>query len=520
MANRGQPVNGRDSRLDLKTDGDLVLSDADGTIIWRTNTSSLKVKDVALLESGNLVLHNSAGDVVWESFDFPTDTLLPTQPLTKNTQLVSRMGRDMYQPGYYRLYFDNDNVLRLMYDGLNVSTNYWPTPYLAMFANGRIPYNSTRYAVFDGLGGFLSSDEFNFNASDYGEGPKRRLTMDIDGNLRLYSLDEPTGGWNVVWMALPDQCSVHGFCGIYGLCIYSPEPTCTCPPGFTMADSRDWFKGCRRNKELDNNSAKLVLLQHTDYYGYDLKGYGTGKSLEECKTWCMEDSQCNGFGYRMDGTGTCYPKGFLFSGYRSPGQTNQFYIKVAVNDSSVLNSTLTRPISPNCSAAATIMVVSQPQNYRDSNKSGFPKFPLGFVIVIAVVELVCITLGWWYLFRKYSVPAHDLQGHSVIPSGFKRFSFAELKKATNNFTERVGKGGFGTVFRGVLGDSKVVAVKRLDGICQSEEQFWAEVSMIGRVHHMHLVRMFGFCAEGDHRLLVYEYVANGSLEKYLFSVMV
>eukprot|EP01018_Ginkgo_biloba_P021451 Gb_07343 [translate_table: standard] len=172
--------------------------------------------------------------------------------------------------------------------------------------------------------------------------------MDIDGNLRLYSLDERTGGWNVVWMALPDQCSVHGFCGIYGLCIYSLEPKCTCPPGFTVADSRDWFKGCRRNKELDNNSAKLILLQHTDYYGY-----GTGKSLKECKTWCMEDSQCNGFAYPMDGTGT------------------------------------------------------------DSNESRFPKFPLGFVIVIAVVELLCITLGWWYLFRTYSIPAHDRQGYSA-----------------------------------------------------------------------------------------------------------
>eukprot|EP01018_Ginkgo_biloba_P021485 Gb_37916 [translate_table: standard] len=188
--------------------------------------------------------------------------------------------------------------------------------------------------------------------------------------------------------------------------------------------------------------------------------------------------------------------------------------KVSINDSSAQNSTVLSPLKLNCSSVAPISVPARPTT---TKKNGLLKFPLGFVVVIGGVELVCITLGWWYLFRKYSVPVHDLQGYSVIPSGFKRFSFAKLKKATNNFTERVRKGGFGTVYRGVLGDSKVVAVKRLEGVCHSEEQFWAEVSIIGRVHHMHLVRMFGFCAEGDHRLLVYEYVANGSLEKYLFS---
>jgi serine/threonine protein kinase len=79
------------------------------------------------------------------------------------------------------------------------------------------------------------------------------------------------------------------------------------------------------------------------------------------------------------------------------------------------------------------------------------------------------------------------------------------------------EGGFGTVYKGVLPDREVVAVKRLEGVSQGDDQFWAEVSMIGRVHHMNLVRMFGFCAEGNHRLLVYEYVENGSLDKYLTS---
>eukprot|EP01018_Ginkgo_biloba_P021459 Gb_14016 [translate_table: standard] len=519
MANRDQAVNGRGSVLRFHQRGDLVLSDADGSLVWETNVSSSNLAvDAVLLETGNLVLRNVTGHILWESFGSPTDTLLPLQPLTRHTHLVSRMNSETYGSGFYRLYFDTDNVLQLIYDGLIISSNYWPDPKpgLTVFQKLRSPYNNSRYAVLDTRGVFHSSDKFNFTASDFGEGPRRRLTMDIDGTLRLYSLDE-RGEWTIAWKSWQEQCKVHGWCGNNGICIYTPQPKCTCPPGFHMADPTNWFKGCQLNVDLHCAPGKIfskfVRLPHTDYYGYD-NGYRPGQSFEECQTLCLQDCTCAGFGYRFDGTGTCFRKSLLFNGYQSPAVKNVMYVKVSINDSSAQNSTVLSPLKLNCSSVAPISVPATPTN---TKRNWLLKFPLGFVVVIGGVELVCITLGWWYLFRKYSVPAHDLQGHSVIPSGFKRFSFAELKKATNNFTERVGKGGFGTVFRGVLGDSKVVAVKRLDGICQSEEQFWAEVSIIGRVHHMHLVRMFGFCAEGDHRLLVYEYVANGSLENFLLS---
>eukprot|EP01018_Ginkgo_biloba_P021481 Gb_33304 [translate_table: standard] len=448
MANRDQAVNGRGSVLRFHQRGDLVLSDADGSLVWKTNVSSSNLAvDAGLLETGNLVLLNVTSHILWESFASPTDTLLPLQPLTKNTRLVSRMNSQTYISGFYRLYFDTDNLLRLIYDGLITSSNYWPNPAKNVFENYRAEYNSSRYAVLDELGGFESSDAYNFKESDYGKGPKRRLTLDIDGTLRLYRLDE-RGEWTIVWKSFQEQCKVHGWCGNNGLCIYSPQPKCTCPPGFHMTDPTDWFEGCQLNVELHcaprKIFSKFVRLPHTDYYGYD-NGYGQGQSFEECQTLCLQDCTC--------------------------AVRNTMYVKVSINDSSVQNSTVLSPLKLNCSSVAPMSVPATPTK---TKKNGLLKFPLGFVVVIGVVELVCITLGWWYLFRKYSVPAHDLQGYSVIPSGFKRFSFAELKKATNNFTERVGKGGFGTVYRGVLGDSKVVAVKRLEGVCQSEKQFWAE----------------------------------------------
>jgi hypothetical protein len=369
--------------------------------------------------------------------------------------------------------------------------------------------------VLDSFGSFLSSDGYNVKASDYGEGPKRRLTLDFDGNLRLYSLVEETGIWNIVWIAIPDQCAVHGFCGINGLCIYTPVPSCTCPPGFHRNDSTDWFQGCERNEELNASSTKLVYLPHTDYYGYDLN-YQAEITFEDCKSWCMNASQCEAFAYQMDGTGKCYPKALLFSGYRSPGQQNHMYIKVSSNDSSVSNSTSASQSFPlNCSALSPS--VSETVKYQKHKTSVNVKYPLVFAIAFGVAELVCVIFGWRYMLIAYRQPGYDRLGYSAIPGGFKKFSFAELKKATDNFKIRLGEGGFGTVYKGVMPDGEAVAVKQLEGVSQGHDQFWAEVSMIGRVHHVNLVRMFGFCAERNHRLLVYEYVENGSLDKYLFT---
>lgn len=505
VANRDQPVNGRDSRLLLRKDGNLLLSDADGSVVWSTNTgSNSNVKEVALLETGNLVLRGFSGDHVWESFQYPTDTLLPLQPLGDNMQLISRLGRGTFKPGYYRLYFDSYSILRLTYDdGSGLTDNYGP--------HGT-PNTLFVQAMLNASGNFRSNDGFNIAASDYGEGPKRRLTLDIDGNLRLYSLVEEKGTWTIVWMAVPDQCGVHGFCGMYGLCIYTPKPSCTCPPGFHMKDSTNWFQGCQRNQELNGHSAsstKLLHLPHTNYPDFDLSRIPQ-LTLEECKFVCMNDSRCEGFVYTLRGYGFCYPKYLLINGFRSPGEVGNLYIKVSSNDSTVFNITSApQPLPLNGS-------VSTDEGKSNKTRSPNVKSALRyFAIAFGVAELFCVILGWWYMSRTYRDLGYERLAYSDIPGGVKNFSFAELKKATDNFKIRLGEGGFGTVYKGVLTDGEVVAVKRLEGVSQGHDQFWAEVSVIGRVHHMNLVRMFGFCAEGNHRLLVYEYIENGSLDKYL-----
>ncbi|ONK63195.1 uncharacterized protein A4U43_C07F12380 [Asparagus officinalis] len=94
--------------------------------------------------------------------------------------------------------------------------------------------------------------------------------------------------------------------------------------------------------------------------------------------------------------------------------------------------------------------------------------------------------------------------------------YRKLKEMTNDFSERLGGGGFGSVFKGMLPDSAIVAVKKLEGVLQGEKQFRSEVSTIGVIQHVNLVRLLGFCSEGTNKLLVYEYMPNGSLDFHLF----
>ncbi|KAJ4744977.1 Protein kinase family protein [Rhynchospora pubera] len=100
-----------------------------------------------------------------------------------------------------------------------------------------------------------------------------------------------------------------------------------------------------------------------------------------------------------------------------------------------------------------------------------------------------------------------------------KFTSFHLKSFTENFSEKIGSGGFGVVYKGQLPNGMPIAVKVLNGNMdkRAEEQFMAEVGTIGRTYHLHLFRLYGFCFEPTVKALVYEYMENGSLEKHLFS---
>ncbi|KAK9223147.1 hypothetical protein WN944_011589 [Citrus x changshan-huyou] len=98
----------------------------------------------------------------------------------------------------------------------------------------------------------------------------------------------------------------------------------------------------------------------------------------------------------------------------------------------------------------------------------------------------------------------------------KRYSYPEIIAMTNHFTHKLGQGGFGSVYKGQLHTGGLIAVKVLKNSKFSAEEFINEVSTIGRIHHVNVVQLLGFCSEGSKRALVYEYMPNGSLDRHIF----
>ncbi|KAJ3692423.1 hypothetical protein LUZ60_012773 [Juncus effusus] len=99
----------------------------------------------------------------------------------------------------------------------------------------------------------------------------------------------------------------------------------------------------------------------------------------------------------------------------------------------------------------------------------------------------------------------------------KRYAYTDIIALTGHFREKLGQGGFGTVFRATLLSKQQVAIKMLGNSISNGDEFINEVSTLGRIHHLNAVQLLGYCSDGSKRALVYEYMPNGSLDKYIFS---
>ncbi|KVH94851.1 putative receptor protein kinase ZmPK1 [Cynara cardunculus var. scolymus] len=514
-ANRNTPVNGRGSKVTFRGDGAMVLTDVDGMVVWETNTTSTDVNRAVLLDSGNLVLMNAKGKILWQSFDYPTDTLLPSQTLTKSKILISALREGTFESGHFSLNYNSINVLTMIYDGPEISSVYWPSPDpgFNVWIYGRTSYNSSRIAVFNNLGVFNSSDRWQFSASDMGFGIKRRLTMDHDGNLRIYSLNESTRSWSISWQAIAKPCDVHGICGRNGICIQGEKQECSCPPGYEWSNTTDFTLGCNPTfKKTCGNSTSFGFLElpHTDYYGFDLN-YSSPISFEACRDICLGDCSCEAFSYRLTGEGFCFAKSALFNGFTSLNFPGTIYLKVprGMKTQSILAGS-----KPTCVDTTITIMVGSPSMYASLKKRVKWVYLYSFALAVGVVEALVILFGWWLFSGKNELLVNLEYGYRMISSQFRGFSYQELKKATQDFKVEIGRGGSGAVYKGTLEDERVVAVKRVGDV---SGEFSAEVSTIGQINHMNLVRMWGFCSEKKHRLIVYEYVENLSLDKRLFS---
>ncbi|KAL5977033.1 hypothetical protein ACLOJK_021371, partial [Asimina triloba] len=145
----------------------------------------------------------------------------------------------------------------------------------------------------------------------------------------------------------------------------------------------------------------------------------------------------------------------------------------------------------------------------------------GLIVGIVVgVSALCITsifaFFMWRLRRRRIDEDEEFLSMTAKPN---TFSYSELRNATDDFSpaNKLGEGGFGSVYKGILSDGKVVAVKQLSVASrQGKSQFVTEIATISAVQHKNLVKLYGCCIEGDNRLLVYEFLENKSLDQALF----
>ena len=91
-----------------------------------------------------------------------------------------------------------------------------------------------------------------------------------------------------------------------------------------------------------------------------------------------------------------------------------------------------------------------------------------------------------------------------------RYSYSEIRKMTKDFKDKLGEGGYGSVYKGKLQSGILVAIKMLDKSKANGQDFINKVATIGRIHHMNVVQLIGFCAKGPKRALIYEFMPNGT----------
>ncbi|XP_062171870.1 G-type lectin S-receptor-like serine/threonine-protein kinase LECRK3 isoform X2 [Alnus glutinosa] len=504
----GNNLAPRGSVVQLTADGQLLLNDPTGKQIWRANWDGSEVAYGAMLDSGNFVLARQDSHHLWQSFDHPTDTILPTQIMNKNSQLVARYAERNYSNGRFQftLKLDGNLVLEARAFPLNSSSfAYWSSE----------TAGTGFQVVFDQSGSLYvsgNSGSILKNISEPTSSPKyyyHRAILEYDGVFRHYLYRKSTttadaGNWLMpIWSPsssfIPSNiCSIggetagSGACGFNSYCKLGDygRRSCHCPNGYTFIDPDDVMKGCKQNfisqscdEETDNFD--FHRMPNTDWPWHDYEHF-QGQTEVWCKKACLVDCFCAAAIYR---NGECWKKKIPLSNGRMDLSVRGSALIKFRKDNSTLN--------PSSAGRSTLLLSS----------SVF----LNLLLLLAAF-LVIFRLNYW----KQEV----LQVHQVMPGiNLQSFTYEELRKATNGFKEELGRGAFATVYKGSLESDDIihVAVKRLNNMVrQSDLEFKAELSAIGRTNHRNLVQLLGFCNEGEHRLLVYEFMSYGSVASLLF----
>ncbi|VAI11996.1 unnamed protein product [Triticum turgidum subsp. durum] len=544
---------------------------------WSTPRLAAPVAALRLLDTGQLALIDAGNATLWSTFDAPTDTLLQGQVLPLGVPLTATASEQDLSPGAYRLLLTPTDALlqwASSSDGRRDFVTYWALS--SDPASVQDSNRAVRSMMVNASGIYLLADDdgrdtvFSLRFASP-PAPATRMLLKVDSSGRLRALStaySPTAARATlpsVWAAPASDCDLPLPCGTLGLCTPGNNgSSCMCPDAFTTHTTG----GCSPADGsalpvlsdsclAGNASAKSSAASARTPYSYtrlgDGIGYFAGKfalpttagdALSACRDLCSANCSCVGFVYK-NSSKSCFlvhnQIGSVFRGGNSAAAAVAFIKTV--------------PPAPSRGQGG------------GGGSSSLSTITIIFGIVLPAVAAVFITfllyvLGvhWlknrhggantgkakkkkhgnggssWFMLHMMpslsssrassNVPSEkgdgdDREGDDdevLIPGLPTRFTFADLETATNGFKWQIGSGGFGSVYRGELPDRTTVAVKRMNNLgMQGRREFLTEIAVIGNVHHVNLVKLRGFCAEGARQqLLVYEYMSRGSLDQSLF----
>uniref|UniRef100_A0A0D9Y5D1 non-specific serine/threonine protein kinase n=1 Tax=Oryza glumipatula TaxID=40148 RepID=A0A0D9Y5D1_9ORYZ len=442
----------------------------DGLLIWSSNGVETSVSAVAiLLDNGNLVIRDQVNStmVFWQSFDNPIGILLPggwlgfNRMTGKNVSLSSKYstdGYDAYDTGNFILDINANEGRGFTINALDFdSGNTYKIKYSGAFPR----WMGVRA---DG-GSFLL-----FNDADI------YVQLYPDGNVTAAKLGDCG---SVLWSAPENWCDFDSYCGSNSFCIIPSKESFFESPYYDFSDLGYLMNvslNCRYNAPHKQNVSFHPMV---GVYKFPQNEWSIEvRSIRECEAACYSDCSCTSFAFNK----TC----LLWYGelqntivFDSRSEGYLMYMRV----------------------------VEQKQEKSE--------YKVAIIVVTVIGGLVLILISMILLWRGKRKLFTEKPVNS--DSRLMIFSNSQLKNATKGFSEKLGEGGFGCVFKGTLPGFSVVAVKKLKDLRQGEKQFRSEVQTIGMIQHINLVRLLGFCAEGSKRLLVYEYLVNGSLNSHLFS---
>ncbi|XP_077227840.1 G-type lectin S-receptor-like serine/threonine-protein kinase LECRK3 [Tasmannia lanceolata] len=513
------------SKVELKSSGQLVLSNNQGQEIWTAEVTTGSATSADILDTGNLVLWNSNSGITWQSFDHSTDTILPSQILDMGTTLSSRETETNYSSGKFELRFQTDGNLTLY--TTNLLTNslynaYWSSGTAG--TNSQMIFNQSGYIYLRQTNGSLHNLTLGniVSTRDF----YHRATLDFDGVFRQYVYPKNSsssgnwvaGSWSVVWSVPSDICLTitdvlgSGACGFNSYCRLNEiqRPSCYCPPNYSYSDPRNTFKGCEPDFVLQscepNGAGKesgpqfqMTEIMNTDWPSADYEWY-TPVNEDQCRETCLGDCSC---AVAIFKGANCWTKKLPMSnGKMYANFGGKALIKVPFG-----NSSLQFP-SPSGS------------NKGKSDRSTLILITwtlLGSSVFLNLLFLVAILLA--AIFIKHKKLLRHQPEQISLGMNLRSFTYKELEEITDGFKQELGRGAFGTVYKGMLVSNagNLIAVKQLERlVADGDKEFKAEITAIGRIHHRNLVQLLGFCNEGSQRLLVYEFMSNGSLSSFLF----